>query len=225
MIVVAAGWYLGHRHVTSVVTPTVPSTPVLITPTPTANIAMEQTMTPRVTSTESASPTPTANIAMGQTIEVKDLTSAEYQEKFNELTQAGFRPIRVWSGSLHVNDHTEGEKSSFGYSATFQKVPAGTPWVARQGLDAAAYQQEFNKWTRAGYVPTAINVACVGSEVRYCVVYDKIANPPAWVARHGMDAAAFRNENATWTAKGYKVKVRSSCQSGAGWVYVALWQK
>jgi len=166
-------------------------------------------------------PVPTVNIAMGQTIDVENLTSAEYQKKFNELVQGGFRPIKVWSKPLQVI----GEKPSFGYWATFQKVPNGTPWVARHGLDAATYQQDFNKWTGAGYMPTHINVACVASEVRYCVVYDKIENPPAWVARHRMDEAAFKNESATWTAKGYKVKVRSSCQSRAGWVYAAIWQK
>ena len=85
--------------------------------------------------------------------------------------------------------------------------------------------EEFNKWTAAGYMPTHVNVACVGSEVRYCVVYDKIANPRAWVARHNMDKATFGNENATWTARGYKVKVRSACQSRAGWIYAAIWQK
>src|SRR5262249_36772014 len=137
-----------------------------------------------------------ANIAMGQTFSVSHLTSAEYQTKFNELTKQGLRPIKVWSwGPID-------SAGSFGYWATFQKDD-GTPWVARHGIDAGAYQQEFNKWTAAGYMPTSINVACVGSQVRYCVIYDKIPNPPAWVARHGMNEAAFRNENSTWTAKGY----------------------
>ena len=166
-----------------------------------------------------------ANIAMAQTTEVKNLTSAEYQKKFDQLTQAGFRPVKVWSKTLGVIDYTEGEHPRFGYWATFQKVPGGPPWVARHGIDAATYQQEFNKWTQAGYMPTDINVACVGSDVRYCVIYDKIANPPAWVARHGINNAAFQNENASWTAKGYHLKLKTSCQSPSGQVYAALWQK
>jgi hypothetical protein len=225
MIVACVGWYLVQkREVPSekpAVTPTAPPTPV-----PMSTVTSVPTPAPTLTTPPPPpTPVPTVNIAMGQTIDVENLTSAEYQKKFNELIQAGFRPIKVWSKPQHVIDYAEGEKPSFGYWATFQKVPNGAPWEARHGLDAATYQQEFNKWTRAGYMPTHINVACVGSEVRYCVVYDKIANPPAWVARHNMDEAAFKNENATWTAKGYKVKVRSSCQSRAGWVYAAIWQK
>ena len=162
-----------------------------------------------------------ANIAMGQTTNVSNLTSAEYQRKFNELTKAGLRPIKVWSKQLGTIDSAG---ASFGYWATFAK-DSGTPWVARHGLNAGMYQQEFNKWTAAGYMPTDINVACVGSEVRYCVIYDKIANPPAWVARHGMNEAAFRNEDSTWTAKGYNLKLKSSCHGPAGSVFAALWQK
>src|SRR5437870_77455 len=86
-----------------------------------------------------------AGIAMAQTTDVSNLTSAEYQKKFNDLTQEGFRPIKVWSKQLGTIDSV-GAKPRFGYWATFQKVPNGTPWVARHGLDAATYQQEFNKW-------------------------------------------------------------------------------
>jgi len=74
-------------------------------------------------------------------------------------------------------------------------------------------------------MPTDINVACVGSEVRYCVIYDKIANPPAWIARHGMNEAAFKSENSTWTEKGYNLKLKSSCDGPTGSVFAALWQK
>jgi len=225
MIVGGAGWYLGHRrespYAVTAVTPTATSTPVA---TPSAAVTAVPIPIPALT-TPPATPVPTLTIASGQKVNVENLTSAEYQKKFDELILAGFRPIKVWAKQLQVIDHTEGEKPSFGYWATFQKVPNGTPWAERHGLDAAMYQREFNKWTGAGYMPTYINVACVGSEVRYCVVYDKIASSPAWIARHNMDTTAFESENRTWTAKGYKVKVRSSCQSRAGWVYAAIWQK
>lgn len=173
-----------------------------------------------------STPTPTAeeseaNIATGQTTNVSNLTSAEYQRKINELTKEGLRPVKVWSKQL---GRIDAAGASFGYWATFEK-DNGTPWVARHGLDAGAYQQEFNKWTAAGYMPTDINVACVGSEVRYCVIYDKIANPPAWIARHGMNEAAFKSENSTWTEKGYNLKLKSSCDGPTGSVFAALWQK
>jgi hypothetical protein len=163
-----------------------------------------------------------ANVAQGQTIEVKNLTSSEYQKKFEELTKQGFRPVKVWSKILGVFDDAV---PRFGYWATFQKVPNTTPWAAFHGLDAAAYQQQFTKWTAQGYMPSDINVACVNGAVKYCVIYDKIANAPAWIGRHNINKAEFDKTQKDLLAKGYKLKIRSSCQVGGGWVFAALWQK
>lgn len=162
-----------------------------------------------------------ANVALSQTIEVTNVTAAEYQKKFNELTKQGFRPIKVWSKTLGTFDSAP----SFGYWATFQKVPNGPAWASFHGLDAAAYQKEFNKWTALGYVPTDLNVACVNNQVKYCVIYDKIANHPAFVARHNIHKAEFDKTNSELLAKGYKRKLESHCFGPGGPVFVALWEK
>jgi hypothetical protein len=90
-----------------------------------------------------------------------------------------------------------------------------------KGQTADQYQQEFDKWTGQGFIPTDINVACVGSEVRYSAIFQKIPNAPAFVARHNMNNATFQKENATWTGQGYELKAQSSCHG----VYAAIWQK
>jgi hypothetical protein len=162
-----------------------------------------------------------AQVALGQTVEVTNVTAKEYQKKFDELTKQGFRPIKVWSKTLGTFDSAP----SFGYWATFQKVPNGPPWASFHGLDAAAYQTQFNKWTAQGYMPTDVNVACVNGAVRYCVIYDKIANPPAWVAKHNINRAEFDRTNTELLAKGYKRKLESHCSGSGGWVFAALWQK
>ena len=92
-------------------------------------------------------------------------------------------------------------------------------------MDAATYQQEFTKYVAQGYMPTDLNVAALGNEVRYCVIFDKIPNPPAWVAKHNLTQAAFNQEQATWTGKGYKLRLTSSCATPGGSVWAALWQK
>jgi hypothetical protein len=161
------------------------------------------------------------NTALAQVKEVQNVTAKEYQKKFDELTKEGYRPIKVWSKTLGVFDYVGGEKPSFGYWATFKKTSNGTPWVARHGLDAATYQQEFNKWTAQGYVPTDINVACVNNVVRYCVIFDRVANPPAWQARHNVSRAEFEKTNNDLIAKGFTRKITSS----ACGVYAGLWQK
>ena len=164
-----------------------------------------------------------ANTVFAEDINVANLTSKEYQTKFNELTKLGYRPIKVWSKPLGTFDGGGG--GAFGYWATFRKVTDGVPWAARHGLDAAAYQQEFDLRVAQGYMPTDINVACVNDVVRYNVIYDKIANPPPWVARHNINKAEYERTQKDLLAKGYKLKIRSVCSTRAGWVYAALWQK
>jgi Bacterial tandem repeat domain 1 len=166
-----------------------------------------------------------ANLATVQALEVANLTAKEYQKKFDELTKQGYRPVKVWSKTLGVFDYQPGEGPSFGYWATFEKVPNSPPWASFHGLDAAAYQQQFNKWTAQGYMPTDMNVACVNGAVRYCVIYDKIANAPAWVARHNINKAEFDRTNTDLLAKGYKRKIESHCSGSGGSVFAALWQK
>ena len=162
---------------------------------------------------------------IAQDIEVKNLTDREYQKRFNELTQRGYRPVKVSSKVLSVFDYVEGERPRFGYWATFRKVPNSPAWSARHGIDATAYQQEFDARTRQGYMPTDINVACVGNEVRYCVIYEKIPNAGAWIARHNLNRAAFDKANSDATRQGFKRKITTFCSTPSGPIYAALWQK
>ncbi len=163
--------------------------------------------------------------ARAQDLEIKNLTSKEYQKKFDQLVQQGFRPIKVWSKTLGVFDYEGGEQPSFGYWATFRKVPNSPAWVARHGIDAASYQNEFNKWVGEGYMPTDINVACVNHAVRYCVIYEKIPNPKPWIARHNIKQSEYDATHKDLLAKGYKLKLRSFCRTPSGFVFAALWKK
>lgn len=166
-----------------------------------------------------------ANTLLSQVVNVANLTSGQYQKKFDALVQQGYRPIKVWSKVLGVFDYTDGEGPSFGFWGTFQKVPNTTPWAAKHGIDAAAYQKEFNARTAQGYMPTDMNVACVSNQVRYCVIYDKIPNALPWVAKHNINSADFQKANADLISKGYRLKLKSSCRTGNGYVFAALWQK
>ena len=163
--------------------------------------------------------------SFAEDIEVKNMTGREYQKRFTELTQRGYRPIKVWAKTLGVFDYQPGEGPQFGYWATFRKVPNGPAWASFHGLDAAAYQREFDRLSRQGFVPTDINVACVNNDVRYCVVYDKIPNAPAGIARHNLNRAAFDKANTEALAKGFKRKITTSCAAGGGTVFAAYWQK
>jgi len=94
--------------------------------------------------------------------------------------------------------------------------------VARHGLSAAAYQTEFNKWTQQGYKPSDISAYTVNGQDLYAVIFDKVANAPAWVARHGLSANDYQVEFNKWTGQGYRLTIVSVNGSGR---YAALWEK
>jgi Bacterial tandem repeat domain 1 len=162
---------------------------------------------------------------LAQTVEVKNVTSRQYQKQFNELTQQGYRPIKVTSKTLQVIDYVGGEQPQLGYWATFQKQPNSPAWAAQHGLTSDAYQQSFNHWTAQGYLPTDINVAYLNGQASYSVIFDKVTTPVDWEARHGLDSRAFQQTNQTLTQQGFKLKIQANCKTSGSWITAALWVK
>ncbi|WP_461152181.1 hypothetical protein [Spirosoma pulveris] len=163
--------------------------------------------------------------AYAQRTEVKNLTIRQYQREFDRLIAQGYRPLNVWAKTLGVFDYQPGERPQLGYWGIFEKRPNTTPWVARHGLSQEAYQREFNSWTRQGYMPTDINVAFMDGRTSYCVIYDKIPNHPAWVARHGLNYADFSATNTDLIQKGYRRTITTQCQTPTGRILAGLWVK
>src|SRR4030042_2184985 len=69
------------------------------------------------------------------------LTSAQYQNVFNELVGKGFRLVDVSGCGVHGGDR---------YAAIWEKRE-GPAWEARHGLTSAQYQQVFNELVGKGY--------------------------------------------------------------------------
>ncbi len=182
-------------------------------------------MSPTPPPTPPPPPAPPTPKPIGQPINVSNVTAKMYQKKFDELTAKGYRPIKVESKRLQVIDYVDGEKPSLGYWATFQKVENSYAWVARHGLSNQAYGQEFDRMVPQGYFPTDISVAVLDGQESYCVIFEKVPNAPAWVARHGLNQAAFTQENNKFIKQGYKLRQKSSAKNGAGWIFAAVWTK
>jgi len=69
------------------------------------------------------------------------LTSAQYQQTFNQLVGQGYRLVLVDGYSVNGQDF---------YAAIFEQS-SGPPWEARHGLTSAQYQQTFNELVGQGY--------------------------------------------------------------------------
>lgn len=140
------------------------------------------------------------------------LSAADYQTEFNKWTQQGYRPVQL-------SGHSDR------FSVIFEKQINAPAWVARHGLSAADYQTEFNKWTQQGYRPVRISGYASGNQARYAALFEKRANTPAWVARHGLSTADYQTEFNKWTGQGYKPTDISAYTVGGQDLYAVIFEK
>src|SRR5476649_487142 len=110
------------------------------------------------------------------------------------------------------------------YAAIWEKTP-GPAWVARHGMNAQTYQQEFDSRTSQGYCLTLVSGYAVSNQARYAAIWEK-KNCPAYVARHGLTSAAYQNEFDTLVGQqGYRLKQVSGYNVGGQDFYAAIWEK
>src|SRR5262249_19986168 len=129
-------------------------------------------------------------------------------------TQQGYRLVEVSGYSVDGKDT---------YAAIWEKRQ-GPAWVARHGLTATQYQQEFNKLTGQGYRLIDISGYTVGGQDHYAAIWEK-RQGPAWVARHGMTSAQYQQEFNTLTKQGYRLADISGYNFGGKAHYAAIWEK
>ncbi|PVF93072.1 hypothetical protein CPB86DRAFT_790514 [Serendipita vermifera] len=91
------------------------------------------------------------------------LTSAQYQQEFNNLTGQGYRLSDVSGYGVNGVDY---------YAAIFEKK-AGPAFIARHGLNSAQYQSEFDTDVNAGYMLKVVSGYTLGNDDRYAALFEK----------------------------------------------------
>lgn len=141
------------------------------------------------------------------------LSVADYQTEFNKWTAAGYRLTYVNGYSVNNQPY---------YAAVWQ-LASSAPWIARHGLTAAQYQQEFDTQLANGYHPVLVNGYTVNGVDYYAAIWEQSATP-AWIARHGLTAAQYQQEFDTQLANGYRL-VHVSGYGGSTEEFAAIWVK
>lgn len=103
---------------------------------------------------------------------VHGLTSAQYQQRFDQFTHDGYRPTLVESY------RDDGDTR---YAAIFRKT-GGPAFRAYHGVSATVHQQRMDQWSAEGYRPRTMAVTASGDQPRYTVVYEK-AGGGQWLAK------------------------------------------
>jgi hypothetical protein len=143
-----------------------------------------------------------------------DLTSAQYQATFDQLTGQGYR-LKVVSGYAVGNQAR--------YAAIFERS-SGPAFQARHGLTSAQYQATFDDLTGQGYRPVLVNGYTVGGQALFAAIFER-SSGPAYEARHDLTAAQYQTTFDQLTGQGYRLKVVSGYTVGGQARYAAIFER
>jgi CubicO group peptidase (beta-lactamase class C family) len=99
------------------------------------------------------------------------LTGSGYQDRVDDLVDAGYRPG-------HVDSYLSGGQVRY---AGFFVKESGPRWVAYHGIEADENTERFDELTADGYRPTSMSVVDTRSGLRYTAVYEQGVPGTVWV--------------------------------------------
>lgn len=92
------------------------------------------------------------------------LTSADYQNTFNQLVAEGYKPVLVCGYSDGAQDR---------YAAIFREIPGVPAWQARHGLTSAQYQTTFDQLLAEGYRLELVSGYSVAGQDLFAAIWTK----------------------------------------------------
>jgi CubicO group peptidase (beta-lactamase class C family) len=142
------------------------------------------------------------------------LTPAEWQSQVGTLPNEGFRPVDLCG-------YTEAGQVRF---ASIWERTTTPEWVARHGMTAGQYQQQFDHWATHGFVLRRVSGYMDGGQTRYAALWSR---GPAltWQARHGLDAAQHQAEFNVLADRGYRLVKVNGYPEGGTVHYASIWHK
>ncbi|QLY31482.1 CAP domain-containing protein [Nocardia huaxiensis] len=141
-----------------------------------------------------------------------NLTGAEHQAAFDELTAKGYR----------LTDITATSGSDPRYSSTWSFDTTGTPWAARHGVDSATYQAEFDSLNNQGYRLVLVRGYEVNGASHFVGIWEQ-NDGRRWQAGHDMSIDEFNSRDALFRHQGYTL-VQENYYTVNGQTFVAaIW--
>jgi hypothetical protein len=142
------------------------------------------------------------------------VSAEQHQQEFDRLTREGYRLV-------DISGYTVGNQDL--YASIWEQRP-GPAWIARHGLTAAGFQQEFDRLVGQGYRLIDVSGYNLGGEDRYAGIWEQ-GPGPAWMARHGMTADQYQQEFNTLGGQGYRLVRISGWPSGGAARFAAIWER
>jgi CubicO group peptidase (beta-lactamase class C family) len=133
-----------------------------------------------------------------------DLSSGEYQTKFDQRLDEGFRPVEVTG---YENEGTAN------YGAIWVQF-AGPGWYSHHGMDASTYQQRASNYANDGFRLTDVSGFEIDGTRYYTGVWQRYAEPSG---RTSVDLTgqAFQNRLQSYDSDGYEPEALSGYGGGS----------
>ncbi len=98
------------------------------------------------------------------------------------------------------------------------------PFSAYHGVSSSQHQANFNKLSKDGFRMISLSVYGTPSDAQYAAVWVKRSGS-AWVATHGISAAAYQDFFNKWSEKGYVPVLLSATGSRSNAIFAAVFEK
>jgi CubicO group peptidase (beta-lactamase class C family) len=141
-----------------------------------------------------------------------NLSAADYQNTFNDLTKQGYR-------LLHVYGYASGGNALF--AAIFDKS-AGPAWETHHNMTAAQFQSTFNTLLQQGYRLKEMSGYNVGGQDLYTGIWEKTGGP-IWYARNGVPDSWYQNVFDNFYYQGFQPAFITAFTSGSGAKLNSIW--
>jgi hypothetical protein len=143
------------------------------------------------------------------------LTADEYQTTYDSLKEQGYK-LR------HISSYTIGSEAR--YAAIWEQTDETYDWVARHGLTADQYRQEYDTYTSQGYRLVVVSGYGIDSVDYYTALWEKRDSLP-WVSRYGLTATEYQTASDNYTSQGYIPRVINGYTVAYEDRYAAIWEQ
>jgi CubicO group peptidase (beta-lactamase class C family) len=143
----------------------------------------------------------------------RNLTSAEFGEKWNEYRGQGYLLIDQESYVLSGKRY---------YAGVWIENREGLKWASFRNATSSQFATKFTEYRDAGYLPIDVEVYPYGDGVRYAAIWVENNDGRSWIALRDMSASAYASSFESYK-QSYRVMDIESYRRDGAQNYAAVW--
>lgn len=148
--------------------------------------------------------------------ERRDMTDAQYHQRWTEYRNRGFRPTDVEAYQVGSNMR---------YAGIWVENRENIQWSSWRNMDSQKYGQRFNEMSERGFMLVDMEAYKTPNGTRYAAIwYKNIRNIP-WAQLRNLTRERYQQEVDSRAAAGYRMVDYERYKSGSRTLYAAIWHK